>query len=137
MPFATIDHTADIGIQVWAEDMPALLTEAALGMFWQITDLESIAPASSRAVHIDGVDETDLLICTLRELLYLFAGEGMVVKNLMVESLEGLVLNGRAEGEMFEPQKHSINNEIKAVTYAGGDIKKTVFGLEAVVIFDV
>lgn len=137
MPFEVIDHTADMGIRVWGPDLPSLFTEAARGMFAQITDVKRITSAHPRTLFIEGTDETDLLINMLREMLYLFTGKGLLVKSAAIQSLSGTGVTLRIAGEKFDPQRHAIRNEIKAVTYGGGDIRKTPEGLEAIIIFDI
>lgn len=142
MPFEEIDHTADTGIRVWAPGLPQLIEEAARGMTAQITDPERIDPVSVGTITVDGIDETDLLINTLRDLLYLFTGQGKLIRELVIESVDdsaagGPVMNGRIRYELFHSRKHPVHTELKAVTYAGGDILKTPDGLEAVIIFDI
>ncbi|MGM0402804.1 MAG: archease [Thermodesulfobacteriota bacterium] len=137
MPFEVIDHTADMGIRVRAPDLPSLFTEAARGMFEQIIDVKRIAASGTRTLAIEGTDETDLLINMLRELLYLFTGKGLLVKNTAIQSLSGTAVTLQIACETYDPERHAIRNEIKAVTYAGGDIRKTSEGLEAIIIFDI
>lgn len=137
MPFKGIDHTADIGIRVWASDMASLFAEAARGMFEQITDLKRVQTTRTFTRAVDGRDETDLLINMLRELLYTFTGKGLLVKNVEFEAISETGLTMRISGEKYNPEKHEIRTEIKAVTYAGGDIRKTSEGFETVIIFDI
>lgn len=137
MPFDVIDHTADTGIRVWAPDMPSLASEAARGMYEQITDTESLKPIEVRTIAVEGIDATDLMINLLRELLYLFTGEGRLVQHVEVDSMEETVISAYAYCEAFDPERHEIRTEIKAVTYAGGDVQKTPDGFEITVIFDI
>jgi SHS2 domain-containing protein len=137
MPFEMIDHTADAGIHVWADNLPMLFSEAARGTFGLLTDPKDVEPKQVRAITVEGIDETDLLINMLREMLYLFTGEGLLVKTLDIESITGFTMSGRVGCEPYQYEKHTIRTEIKAVTYAGGEILKTPDGFEITVIFDV
>ena len=137
MGVEVIEHTADTGIRVWAPDLSMLFAEAARGMFSRITDLEQITPLHARKISFDGIDETDLLINTLRELLYLFIAESLLIKSFSVESMRNGTATGEIQYEKYDPEKHDIHKEIKAVTYAGKDIEKTPGGYEATIIFDV
>ncbi len=137
MGFEVIDHTADTGICVWAQDLPTLFSESVRGMFHQITDLEKVNPIHSRMITIKGMDETDLLINTLRELFYRFTMDGLLVKTLFIESLADLTMKGRIRYDDYDPEAHEIQTEIKAVTYAGGDIRKTTGGYTVTIIFDI
>ena len=137
MPFEVIEHTADTGIRVWAPDLPSLFSEAAMGMLSQITELARVEPVQERTITIDGMDETDLLINTLRELLYMFNGEELLAVALEVELSNGSVAKERISYEKYDPRKHKLHMDIKAVTYAGGDIRKIPGGFEITVIFDI
>ena len=137
MPFEVIEHTADTGIRVWAHDLPSLFSEAAMGMLSQITELARVEPVQERTITIDGMDETDLLINTLRELLYMFNGEELLAVALEVELSNGSVAKERISYEKYDPRKHKLHMDIKAVTYAGGDIRKIPGGFEITVIFDI
>ncbi len=137
MPFEVIDHTADMGIRVWAPDLSSLFSEAARGMLAQISDGKGIEASGTINLAIKGADETDLLINLLREVLYLFTGEGLMVKNVAVESISETALTAQAHCEKYDPEKHAIRTEIKAVTYAGGDIRKISEGFETTIIVDI
>ncbi len=137
MPFEVIDHTADTGIRVWAPDFAVLISEAARGMFTQITDTEAIDVTTVNIVAADGIDKTDLVINVLRELLFLFTGGNLLVRWFAVDTADGNAVSGLAGCEPFDPEKHPVRNDIKAVTYAGGDIKVLPDGLEITIIFDI
>ncbi len=135
--FETIDHIADIGIRVQAEDFSSLLRESVRGMFAQIADVEEISGACSQKIKLEGVDQTDLLINLLREFLYLFCSRRLAVKKLYFDYLSDTALEGEAECGWFDPQKHTLYNELKAVTYAGGEIETTFEGMAVTIIFDI
>ena len=137
MPFQVIDHTADTGIRVWAPDFAELLSEAARGMFTQITDPETIDATTVKTISVDGIDETDLVINVLRELLFLFTGNNLLVQWFAADTVNGNAVNGRAGCEPFDPEKHPVRSDIKAVTYAGGDIAALTDGFEITIIFDI
>ena len=137
MPFDVIDHTADTGIRVWAPDFTELISEAARGMFAQITDPETIDVTTVKTIAVDGIDKTDLVINVLRELLFLFSGDNLLVRWFAVDRADGNAASVRAGCEPFDPEKHPIRTDIKAVTYAGGDIVVLPDGLEITIIFDI
>lgn len=137
MAYEVVDHTADTGIRVKAPDLRSLFSEAARGMLEQMLDPQTIKPVDACVLAVEGMDTTDLMINTLRELLYLFAGKAMAVQSFVLSSLEDVRLTGRAFGEPFDPARHAVRTEIKAVTYAGGDIRKRPEGFEVTLIFDV
>ncbi|GAJ07201.1 unnamed protein product, partial [marine sediment metagenome] len=64
-------------------------------------------------------------------------GEGMLLKDFSILEISSNHLVGEAKGETFNPDKHSIKAEIKAVTYHQVEVEKNKEGWKAKVIFDV
>ncbi len=137
MSIELVEHTADTGIRVRAPDLTSLLSETVRGMFSLITDPGQVDAVQTRTVHVEGLDETDLLINTVREALYLFSAENWLVKDFVVDANRNFKVTGRMTGETLHDGKHTLRSEIKAVTYAGGEIRETPDGLEITVIFDI
>lgn len=137
MPYTVIDHTADTGVRVWAPDLPSLFAEAARAMFEQITETRRLEANEVVSVAVDGIDRTDLLINWLRELLFLFAGKGLLIKDVRIDAFDDRHVAGQAAGEPYDRQKHDIDTEIKAVTYYGADVKAVTEEWTATIIFDI
>ena len=137
MPYTVIDHTADTGVRVRAEDLPGLFAEAARAMFEQITETRDVSADHVETVAVDGIDRTDLLINWLRELLFLFAGKGLLIKDVRIDAIDDGYVAGQAAGEPYDPQKHDIETEIKAVTYYGAEVEPVPEGWTATIIFDI
>ena len=53
----------------------------------------------------------------LRELLYLWNGEKMLLKVAAIHSISEKKLSATITYDLFDPDIHEIKNEIKAVTY--------------------
>ena len=204
MGYRILDHTADIGMEVESATLMDLFREGAAALFALLTDRTAIKPANVKIIRIDGADLTDLWINYLRELLYLFNGEGFLVREvgeLTFSRLSGdagrngetdrsldlpvpfaaasrhgnsRTLNaggfitagkvpaaapvagdgltdgderagGKAEfsltasfsGETYDPRRHAIATEIKAVTYHRAAVEKTTAGWRGIFIVDV
>ena len=131
------DHTADLGVEVFGKDEKELFSNAAFAIFDLIVDLRNV---TSREVHrfvIDGADREDLLVNYLREILYMWGGQGLLLKDFSISEISSQHLVGEARGEPFDPDKHSIKMEIKAVTYHQVEVKETKERWKARVILDV
>ena len=137
MPYALIDHTADAGVRVWAPDLSSLFTEAARALFEQIADITTIAGRQSRSVSVEGFDRSDLLVNWLKELLYLFHTDGCMVKTTAIKAITDTTLFADISYDVFDPQIHEIQTEIKAVTYYGLAVEPVSGGFTATIIFDV
>lgn len=135
-------HTADLGIEVFGGTAGELFTNAAFAIFDLITDPGSVEMRESRRIAAEGADLDDLLVNFLRESLFLFNGERWLAKLFTLlefpdspESASRLVAEAR--GEPYDPDRHRIKTELKAVTYHQLGIRKTAEGFTTKVVFDV
>lgn len=137
MPYEIIDHTADTGIRVWALNPAELFTEAARAMFELITETGRLSFTETREIHIQGLDRTDLLVNWLRELLLLWSAEQHLVQSTRIITISESRLSAGVFVQPFDPEKHLIYTDIKAVTYHCAEAAPAEGGWEATVIFDV
>jgi SHS2 domain-containing protein len=86
---------------------------------------------------VQGADVGDLLVNFLRELLYLFNGLGRVLNRVSIMACGNKRLVAQCVVEPYNPERHLIKTEIKAVTYHQLAVEKTKAGWKARVIFDV
>jgi SHS2 domain-containing protein len=133
-----LDHTADVGIRVEAEDLAGLYRRAALGALW-ITLGETPAQGTvTRTLQVSAETHPDLMRRWLREILFLQEVEGFAagqVRDLELESVPGgLRLKARLRGgtSPLHPAR-----EIKGVTWHGLRVEKGDAGWFAEIIFDV
>jgi len=117
MGYELIDHTGDLGIRVWAEDLAAIFCEAARALFDIITDLNRITVKLVREVTVTGRDREELLVAWLNELLYLHEVEGLLFRDFAVNRIDESNMEGVAKGEPMQQNEHVIKTGIKAVTY--------------------
>lgn len=136
--YKLIDHTADLGIEVTGRTKRELFTKAALSLMDIVVEKKG-TPASvkEKALTVEGSDPADLLINFLREILYLFNGERLVVVSCSIVMLGKRKLVANLALESYNSKKHLFKTELKAVTYHGLAVEKTKKGWKARVIFDV
>lgn len=135
--YKVFDHTADLGVEISGRSAEEFFVHAAFALFDLITDLRNVKAAQVRKVVVEGADREDLLVSYLRELLYLFNGEGLLLSDYEIMELDSQRLVGEVRGEPFDPGRHRINVEIKAVTYHQALIRETETGWIGRVVFDV
>ena len=70
--FEVIDHTADVGIAAYGEDLKEAFANAAYALFSMMLDLEGVGDALCRQVEVTADDRSDLLVAWLNELIYVF-----------------------------------------------------------------
>lgn len=134
--FEVFSHTADMGITIYGRTLKELFTNAARGMFAQITDLEKINPKKVMPIRAEAQNLEELLIRYLNELLFLFAVKNMAFKVFQFASLSEIKLKGVVKGEALNKGSHPVYREIKAATYHMLQVKRTKNGWRAKVIFD-
>jgi SHS2 domain-containing protein len=136
-PYRLFDHTADLGIEVSGKTRADLFANAAFALFDLLVDLDGIQQTEERTIAIQGSDETDLFVNYLREILYLFNGEGLILPHSDIGAISRRQLTARLRGERYNPSVHRVKMEIKAVTYHQAAVRRTDGGWQGRVILDV
>jgi SHS2 domain-containing protein len=134
--FEVLDHTADIGLIVYGEDLKTLFENAGEAFFYLITDLKKVRHRVERRIQIGGESLDRLMVDWLSELLYLHDVENLLFRRFRVESVGEDGLRAIVRGEPFQEGVHVIKTEVKAVTYYQIQVKKEDVGWKARVILD-
>ncbi|MEE8432672.1 MAG: archease [Candidatus Desulfatibia sp.] len=135
--YTLIDHTADFGIHVFGTDPVELFANAAFATFDMLTEIDSLENLDTADLKVTGDDWPDLMVNWLRELLYFWNGKELLVKQVHILALSENELSAKVELDPFDPDRHEIKIEIKAVTYHQIQVSRGSEGWEAKVIFDV
>ena len=135
--YQLIDHTADFGIRVFGSDASELFSNAAWALFDVLTETEALSGNDSRKIAVSGDDWSDLMINWLREVLFLWNGERKLVESVQILSISEKKLSAKIFFDSYTPDRHIIRTEIKAVTYHQAYVKRSSFGWEAGIIFDI
>ena len=135
--YRIIDHTADLGITVKGPDKKKLFIHAALAMTDLMVKGNRGRKKFTRSIIVEGTDLPDLMVKWLGEILYLFAGERLIVDSIAIDSLNRVQLKALITFVIFDPNHHEILREIKAVTYHQISVCKIDNGWEARIIFDI
>jgi SHS2 domain-containing protein len=144
-----LDHTADVGFDVEAPTLEGLFVAAAHALNDLILGMDEPGagedtgerpgpakqPASRDAdLHFDAVDTAALLADWLRELVFLFETEAVLMRAVHFRQLDERRLH--ATVELGPPVRRPVR-EIKGVTYHGLDVRQTDGIWHARVILDV
>jgi len=130
--FEEIEHTADLAIRAYGQDMRELFTNAACGMFALMAE-PSEEPAREREVSLEAMDYEGLLVDWLNELIYLHEVEGETYYQFAIETLSPTRLEAHVTGG---PTK-SKTKAIKAATFHDLKIEETANGSVVTIVFDV
>ena len=116
--YEIIEHTADIGIKAFGENLEESFENAAKAMFDLITDNSKIENVGQYIINLKAPDFEQLLVDWLSELLFLNSAKNLVfgIFNIEIDK-KHCSLKANIFGEKFNLSKHNIGTEIKAVTY--------------------
>jgi SHS2 domain-containing protein len=134
--FEVLDHTADVGLIVFGEDLKALFENAGEAFFHLITDLKKVRQKEERWIELKGESLERLMVDWLNELLYLHDVESLLFKKFEVEAVGEEGLRAKAKGEPFQAGVHVIKTGVKAVTHHQIQVKGDSGGWRAQVILD-
>lgn len=137
MRYRMIDHTGDVGIKVYGSSLPELFKNAAAAFLDILLAKGKITPRLEEKIFVSAGDTEQLLVTWLSELLYLFDTKRLLFSNIEFEEFGDNQIRAVARGELFDPKKHRLKTEIKAVTYHGLKIEKKNSIYSTLVIFDI
>ena len=136
-PYRIFEHTADLGVEIYGTDEMDLFRNAALALTDIMTDRRHVRGREEREIAAEGGDREEVLVNFLREVLYLHNGQGWLLKDCVISEMDGVHLCAAVTGEPLARDRHTMDVEIKAVTYHRAQIQRTEQGWTGRVICDV
>jgi protein archease len=126
-------HTADWELEVWAPDLPALLEQAASGLY-TISGVK-LKPGGDQIhkITLHSADAESLLVQFLSELLWFEQDQNLAFDYISVTVDDDYNLNANLEGSSII----KMDKEIKAVTYHNLAVRASDTGLSVNIVFDV
>jgi len=152
--FELFDHTADLGLRVKGATLEELLAEAGRGLLTMlVANPDAVRAGQSRTIELSATEPSYLLFDWLSELLYAFESEKLLLAQFKIElrRREGEApaeplsgsdsvwsLSATCRGESMDPTRHTMDHEVKAITYHGLTVRQNYDGTwEAEVIVDI
>jgi SHS2 domain-containing protein len=142
--FQETEHTADVALDLWAEDEVALLEEAARAVVALLTEgapLPADARVERREVSFASLDPPDRLVRWMNEVLFWALTEGLLVVDAE------LSLDEAGRGQVFGAQlvarvrgviaPEAVRVELKSATYHELELSVSEAGARAHVVLDV
>jgi SHS2 domain-containing protein len=135
--FEVFDHTADLGLRVRSPDLNELFADAGRALLSVlVSNPESIEPRETVRFEVPGRELEYLFFDWLDELLLLFESKRFLAREFeTVVNESGLIASVR--GETYDPERHPLAHEVKAVTYHGLMVEQAPDGWRAEVILDI
>ena len=132
--FEELDHTADVAIRAYGDDLNTLFANAAAGMFSLIVELDTVQATGEVRVEVTGEDLESALMSFLSELLFVHETQDLVLCEFEV-SIEAFHVTAVARGERLDRERHTLLLNVKAVTYH--NMKLDLANGQATVVFDI
>jgi len=136
-----LDHTADVQIHSWGDDLKESFENAAVAMFgYMTTDFSRVDMTRVHEITVESDDMMNLLYHFLDEFLFLFSAEPYLIARVVkiVEfDAENFRLKALGYGEPFDISKHPQGTEVKAITYSAMQIHEDSPHNDIFVIIDI
>ena len=129
--FVEVPHTADIAIDVFAENLPQLFIQAAQALYHILGIQKGAGTQRKVHFHLEEMDLESLLVSFLDELLF-YADQNVAAQEISI-----LIENNSADVEMEMMESQSKKREIKAVTYHSLQIRQNKNGYQTRIVFDI
>jgi len=134
--FRLLAHTADMGIEATGDSRAEVFVAAARGLRNMIFGDVPVTPRQSAPVSLAGGNIDELLVTWLGEILYLFEVRGLVPAEFVIGEITETSLHGEVRGEPFDPKRHPVEREVKAITYHQLYVEQKAQGWRARVYVD-
>ena len=137
--FEFFEHTADIGVRVYAQNIEELFENSAKALFSLITENKELLPNLEREITLEAENLEELLVNWLNELISVFFTYKFLPKSYNINIKEkGLYsLEALLKGSEYDPYIREVKTEVKAATYHNLKIEKDSSGFKTEIIFDI
>jgi SHS2 domain-containing protein len=133
--FREMEHSGDVGLELWGATFADLLSNATRGLASLMT-WSAIERASARRIEVQSSDVQSLLVDWLSAVILASATHAELYAAADVAVSEDVVASGVVFGEPLDPARHALRFDVKAATYHGIIVEETVCGYHARVVFD-
>lgn len=141
MSYEFTDHTADVAVELRADDRTGLFTEALRAFTDTVTERKTVDADEGHDLEAEAASLEELMVEWLGELIYRFDVDGLLFRDVtdveVEETGDGYRLTGRARGEPYDEERHPLKVEVKGVTYHELEIEKENDSWRGRVIFDI
>jgi SHS2 domain-containing protein len=136
--YKTFAHTADLGLRVRAATLAELFADAARGLTSMlVVNLDAVQSVEEVHIEVAGEAIDYLLFDWLTELLYRFETQHLLLSEFDIVISETGNLSATCRGELMDVMRHQMDHEVKAITYHGLRVERTMDGWFAELIVDI
>ncbi|MGC9469711.1 MAG: archease [Anaerolineae bacterium] len=128
-----LEHTADLALRVWGDDLADLFATTASGMFAHVGLPDRDSNPFTHKLELSAPDVETLLVDWLNELLYLHETRRRIFTEYRFEAISRSHL--RATAEAYPIREYRTH--IKAATFHCLEVEAEVGGYRTDIVFDV
>jgi SHS2 domain-containing protein len=125
-----------MGIEARAASREKVVEEMARGLTALMFGRSPVVARVTTNFVVRAEDPVELLVSCLNELVYWSEKGNLVPTALHVETFGDGELQGTIAGEVFDPQRHGVERQVKSVTYHQACLEETLAGWYARVYVD-
>jgi SHS2 domain-containing protein len=123
--YRTFNRSSDLAVKIFGNSQAELFANSGFALFDLMTQIENVEVKEHMTLEVEGADRDDLVVNWMRELLYLYQGSGYLLKEFVVQEVKDTCIRGEVSGEKFDPDRHEIRREIRAVVSHQSRMEKT------------
>ena len=112
--YKILERSSGLAVRLSGKTQAEVLTTAAVALYDLMTDLDKVELKEILPVEVEGVDD-ELMVNWMREVLYLFQGNGYILKEIEVRETRGSYVRAEGKGEKFDPDRHEIRREFSSI----------------------
>ena len=134
--FRYLDHTGDLGVEVFGADLSDLFRHAGEAFADIMTDPGSVRVRETRKISLTADRVEDLLVKWFNEFIFYFDTEALLFSAFDIRSVDETRIEAGIRGEPYDENRHDIKTTVKSATYHQLEVVRRKSGWRAVVIFD-
>ena len=115
--YENFEHTADIGIAAWGDSAGELYEALAEGLAEFVCPRPTVAVTSEHELAVSAEDAEALAVDFLSAVLNVIQADRFMVARVRVVDADEHRVTATLLGEPYDPTRHEIHTEVKAVTY--------------------
>lgn len=113
----TFDHTADVGLAARADSLPELFQALAEGLADVICPRTNMQPQAETIIAVEAEDVEALAVDFLWKVMDTIQVDHQMVATVEIREVDETHVRAVLMCEDYDPTRHEILTEIKAVTY--------------------
>jgi SHS2 domain-containing protein len=134
--YREFEHTGDLGIEVEGSSRAELFARAATALARIMVEADGIRESDREQIDASADNDADLMHDLLAAALNKFLIDGFIWRSATVTE-RGAAIFATLLGERFDPKRHQLLTEVKAVTYHRLAVDEVNGKWRAIVIFDI